>query len=86
MSAESALTNAEQKFQKASIDVVIQEHLTACAAEQSLDQFVGFIMNTDIGLFIFLPFVTSISYYSFSVISVLSSCRYIENTLKEFLK
>jgi hypothetical protein len=55
MSPESALTKAEQKYQKANIDVAIQQHLTACAAEQSEEQFVSFIMSTDIGLFIFLP-------------------------------
>ena len=53
MSSKSALTKAEQKYQKANIDVIIQEHLTACAAEQSIEQFVGFIMSTDISLFIF---------------------------------
>jgi hypothetical protein len=67
MSPKSALTNAEQKYQKANIDVTIQQHLTACAAEQSEEQFVSFIMSTDIGLFIFLPFVTSISYYFFLI-------------------
>jgi hypothetical protein len=81
MSPMSALAKAEQKYQKANIDVTIQQHLTACAAKQSEEQFVSFIMSTDIGLFIFLPFVTSISYYSFSVISVLSSCRCIEDTI-----
>jgi hypothetical protein len=75
-----ALAKAEQKYQEANIDVTIQQHLTACVAEQSEEQFVSFIMTTDIGLFIFLPFVMPISYYSFSVISVLSSCRCIEDT------
>jgi hypothetical protein len=58
MSPESALAEAEQKYQTANIDVIIQQHLTACAAEQSEEQFVSFIMSTDIGLFILLPFVT----------------------------
>ena len=53
MTPKSALTNADQKYQEANIDVTIQEHLTACAARQSEEQFVGFIMNTDISLFIF---------------------------------
>ena len=52
MSPKSALTNAEQNYQKANIDMTIQEHLTACAAKQSVEQFVGFIMSTDISLFI----------------------------------
>jgi len=48
MSSKSALANAEQKYQKSNIDVLIQDHLTTCAAEQSVEQFVGFIMSTDI--------------------------------------
>jgi hypothetical protein len=79
MSPKSALAKAQQKYQKANIDVTIQKHLIACAAGQSEDQFVGFIMSTEMGLFIFIPFVTPISHYSFSVISVLSSCRCIED-------
>ena len=51
MSSMSALTNAEQEYWKANIDVNIKEHLTACA--QSVEQFLGFIMSTDISLFIF---------------------------------
>ena len=58
MSAKSALTIAELNYQKANVDVTIQQHLTACAAEQSVEQFVDFVMSTDIGLFIL--FVTSI--------------------------
>jgi hypothetical protein len=53
MSPKSALAKAEQQYQEANIDVAIQQHLTACAAEQSEEQFVGFIMSTDISLFIF---------------------------------
>jgi hypothetical protein len=79
MSPKSALATVEKKYRKANVDVTIQQHLTACAAEQSEEQFVSFIMSTDIGLFIFLPFVTSLSYYSVSVISVLSSYRCIEH-------
>ena len=48
-----ALTTAERNYQKANIDVTIKEHLKACASEQSVEQFVGFIMNTDISLFLF---------------------------------
>ena len=53
MTLKSALTNADRKYQEANIDVTIREHLTACAARQSKKQFVGFIMSTDISLFIF---------------------------------
>jgi len=48
MSAKSALANIELNYQKANIDATIQQHLTACAAEQTVEQFVGFIMSTDI--------------------------------------
>ena len=52
-----ALANAELNYRKANIDVTIQQHLRGCAAQQSVEQFVGFIMSTDlstdIGLFIF---------------------------------
>jgi hypothetical protein len=66
ISAKSALANAELNYQIANIDVAIQQHLTACASEQSVEQFVGFVMSADIGLFIFLLFVTSLSYHSFT--------------------
>jgi len=48
MSAKSALINVELSYQKANIDATIQQHLTACAAKQTVEQFVGFIMSTDI--------------------------------------
>jgi hypothetical protein len=38
------------------MDESIQQYLTARASELSVEQFVGFIMSTDIGLFIFLYF------------------------------
>jgi hypothetical protein len=85
MSPKLALAKAEQKYRKANIDVTIQQHITACASEQSEEQFVSFIMSTDIGLFVFLPFVTLMSYYSFSVCSVLSSYRCLEDTMSCFI-
>jgi hypothetical protein len=56
---ESALAYAELDYQKANIDVAIQQHLMA-SPEPSVEQFSVFIMGTDIGLFI-CPSVTSIS-------------------------
>jgi hypothetical protein len=58
MSPKSALANAELNYQKANIDGIIQQHLTACAFKQSVKQFVSFIMSTDIGLLFFfhLPY------------------------------
>ena len=57
-----ALTNIDLNYQKANIDESIQKYLMACASELSIEQFAGFIMGTDFGLFILLSFVTSISY------------------------
>ena len=59
-SQELALTNAELDYQKANIDVAIQNHLLSYTPEHSIEQFASFIMSTDIGLFI-CPSVTSIS-------------------------
>jgi hypothetical protein len=78
---EAALTNVELSYQEANIDESIQQYLMACASELSVEQFSGFIMGTDIGLFIFLFFITSISYCLFSVISVLSQYKCIEYTI-----
>jgi hypothetical protein len=47
---ESALTYAELDYQKANIDVAIQQHLMAHGPEHSVEQFADFIMGTDIGL------------------------------------
>ena len=52
----SALTNAELNYQRANIDGIIKQHLKACGSEQSVEQFVGFVMNTDIGLLVFFGF------------------------------
>jgi len=45
---ELALTNADLDYQKANIDVAIQQHLIVHAPEYSAEQFAGFIMSTDI--------------------------------------
>jgi hypothetical protein len=72
-----ALTNVELDYQKANIDESIKQYLLTTHAlglsvEQFVEQFAGFIMVTDIGLFTLLPFNTSVSYCPFSLISVLS--------------
>ena len=51
MSRESALKHADLHYQKAQIDLKIQEYLTTFH-EQSVMLFADFIMATDIGLFI----------------------------------
>ena len=59
---KAALTSVDRDYKKQNIDKSIQQYLTACASGVSEEQFAGFIMGTDIGLFILLPFVTLISY------------------------
>jgi hypothetical protein len=53
----AALTNVDLDYQRANIDGSIQEFLTACPQDLSNEQmaarFAGFIMGTEIGLFIF---------------------------------
>lgn len=66
---ESALTLAELDYQKANIDLKIQEYLKAFSSEDFVVQFAGFIKATEIGLFILLSLPT-ISHQAFSTISV----------------
>jgi hypothetical protein len=73
---ESALTYAELGYQKANVDVTIQQHLITHGLKHSVEQFADFIMNTDISLCI-LPFVTFISYHPFS-----SSTKWLKHFLK----
>jgi hypothetical protein len=61
LSHESALTHADLDYQEANIDLKIQRHLMACSQEHSVTLFSGFIMATDIGLFI-VASVKRISY------------------------
>ena len=70
-----ALTSVDLDFRKQNIDKSIQQYLTAHPSDPSVEQFAGFIMGTEIGWFILLLFVTSISYCPVSVISVLSHCH-----------
>ena len=51
-SSESALTCAELDYQEANINSTIEQHLLVCSSEHSVEQFAGFIMATNIGLFI----------------------------------
>jgi hypothetical protein len=52
ISPESALTQAELAYQEANIDLKIQQFLAASSQEHSVQLFAGFIMVTDISLFI----------------------------------
>ena len=62
---KTALTTVELDYQRENIDESIQQFLTACASEVSVEQFAGFVMGTEISLFILLLFVISISYCPF---------------------
>lgn len=73
-SSESALTQAELDYQKANIDLTIQQqlqHLKASSQEHSVELFVHFIMATDLasGMF-FLVSIKIISHEALSTISV----------------
>ena len=85
---EAALAIVDLNYQRQNIDESIQQFLTAYASDVSVEQFASFIMGTEIGLFILLSFVTLMSHYPFSDISVLSHYRCIDDTvsLKQFLK
>jgi hypothetical protein len=78
---EAALTIVDLDYQRQNIDNSVQQYLASYALNLSVEQFVGFIMGNEIGWFILLLFVTSISYCPFSVISVLSHYRCIDDTV-----
>ncbi|KAN0129493.1 hypothetical protein V8E53_012675 [Lactarius tabidus] len=46
--AQLALTQAESNYQKANIASKIEEHFTLSYQEYSMEQFIGFLMNTNI--------------------------------------
>jgi hypothetical protein len=58
---KAALANVDLDYQRGNINESIQQYLTACASDVSVEQFADFIMGTEIGWFLLL-FVTSISY------------------------
>ena len=58
---EAALTKAALDYQEANIELKIQEYLKSLSPEDSVETFSGFIMATELGLFIF-PVVTTISH------------------------
>ena len=49
---KEALTKAGIDYQEANIDLKIQEYLMGFTPEDSIEKFAGFIMATNIGLFI----------------------------------
>ena len=55
---KTALINVDLDYQRVNIDGSIQQYLKSCALHVSVEEFAGFIMGTEIGLFILLPFVT----------------------------
>ncbi len=52
LSSSSALTQVEQNYQEANIDLIIQEHLDASSQECSIELHASFIMAAHLGLFI----------------------------------
>ena len=48
--AKLALTQAESNYHQANIALKIQEHFTASYEECSREQFISFLMDTNIGL------------------------------------
>ncbi|KAF8266524.1 hypothetical protein EI94DRAFT_178700 [Lactarius quietus] len=46
--SRSALSQAAQNYQESNIDSKIQQYLKACSPEDTVKQFAGFIMATDI--------------------------------------
>jgi hypothetical protein len=62
-----ALIQAELDYRKANIDSNIQEHLNASSLEVSIEKSAGFVMATNISLYIFAS-VTILSHQFFSVI------------------
>ncbi|KAF8272789.1 hypothetical protein EI94DRAFT_159128 [Lactarius quietus] len=49
-SAKLALTQAELNYQKANIASTIREHFTASYQEYTIEQFISFLMNTNIAV------------------------------------
>lgn len=77
---EAALTKAALDYQEANIELKIQEYLKSLSPEDSVETFSGFIMATELGLFIF-PVVTTISHWFFSAVSVLSQSQCVKKTI-----
>ena len=78
--ANSALAQADLDYQKAKIDLTVQQHPLAYSPGDTVEQFIGFIMATEIGVFVLLS-VTIISHQAFSAFPVFSISRCIEKTI-----
>ena len=50
ISAKLALTQAESNYHQANVASKIQEHFTASYEEYSIEEFISFLMDTNIGL------------------------------------
>jgi hypothetical protein len=77
-SPKSALAHADKDYQEANIDLAIQEYLMAPLPEHSVEQYAGFIMATNIGLFILAPLTITSHQAFFRAISVFSQNSCIE--------
>jgi hypothetical protein len=67
--SKSTLTLAEVDYQKANIDLKIQEYLQA-SLEHSVEESAHFIMATDIGMLV-ITFVVTMSHQTLSIVSAL---------------
>ena len=61
---KSALNIAGMDYQKANIDLKIQDYLKASSPQHFIEEFASFIMATDIGMFI-VAFIILISHHTF---------------------
>ena len=64
-STKSALKIAGLDYQKADIDLKIQDYLKAPSTGHSVEEIASFIMTTEIGIFIVVCIVILISHQSF---------------------
>ena len=64
---ESALNLAGLDYQKADIDLKVQDYLMTYSTKHSIEEFASFIMATDIGMLIgaFVIIIISHQYFSF---------------------
>ena len=72
ISAGLAVTQAESSYHQANVASKIQEHFTASYDAYSTEQFISFLMNTNIGLLSLVP-IKIITDTIFRVINVMKT-------------
>ena len=73
--SESALNFAGSNYQKADIDLKIQEYLKAYSPGPSVEEIATFIIATEIGMFIVVCIVILTSHQSFQLHLSLWQCK-----------